>query len=253
MTAITSPANDRIKRLARLQYRRHREAEGVFVVEGRRLLDRALGAGLIPVEVYALEGTNLEGLQSVEVLHCAGPALDRASYRDHADELIAVFPYFDTSLNALDRHPSLILVAEEVEKPGNLGAILRTADAVSADGVISMGAAVDPFNPNVLRASTGTIFSMPLAVAGTEEALAWIDEQGLSLVVATPAADTDLWDVDMTGRIALLVGAEDRGVSAQALQAADSLARLPMEGAADSLNTSATMAVLAYEAVRQRR
>jgi TrmH family RNA methyltransferase len=249
---ITSPTNDRIKRLVRLRQRRHRDDEGVLVVEGRRELERAVNAGLSPREVYLRIGdaVNFPGSQ---VFFCSAEAMAKASYQTRPDAVIGIVDQFDTSLDriALGFDP-MILVAEGLEKPGNLGAILRTADAAGADAVIAVDSRVDPFNPNVIRASTGAIFTVPFADAALDETLQWLQSSGISVLAASPHAETLPWGVDLTGRVALMVGSEDIGLSDAAAAAAGRLIRIPMLGAVDSLNTSVSMAILAYEAVRQR-
>ena len=249
---IISPANDRIKRLVRLRDRKHRDMEGVFVVEGRREVGRATRAGLRPLGVYQL-ADEPESFPAETVYRCSPEALAKASYRSSPDEVIAVFDQFDTSLDrmAVGADP-LILMTEGLEKPGNLGAILRTADAANADVVIAVDSKVDPFNPNVVRASTGAIFSVPFAVATLSETMEWLRVQQVSLLAASPEGDKPPWEIDLTGPVALMVGAEDLGLSAAAIEQADRLVRIPMLGSVDSLNASVSMAILAYEAVRQR-
>ena len=249
---ITSPTNDRIKRLVRLRDRRHRDQEGVFVVEGLREVSRAVSAGLRPREVYQPADHPQSSFGEI-VFPCSPEALAKASYRSSRDAVIAVFDQFDTSLDriAVGSDP-LILMAEGLEKPGNLGAILRTADAVGAEAVIAVDSKIDPFNPNSVRASTGAIFSVPFAAAGLPEAVKWLRMQGVALLAASPNGDKSPWDVDLTGPVALMIGAEDFGLSAAAIEQADRLVRIPMLGSVDSLNASVSMAILAYEAVRQR-
>ncbi len=249
---ITSPTNDRIKRLVRLRDRRHRDDEGVLLVEGRRELERAISAGLSPTEVYLPDGDAVDSPGS-RVFFCSAEAMAKASYQTKPDTVIGIIEQFDISLDqiALGSHP-MILVAEGLEKPGNLGAILRTAEAAGADAVIAVDSRVDPFNPNVVRASTGAIFSVPFADAGLAETLQWLRAAGVSMLAASPQAETPHWGVDLTGRVALMVGSEDIGLSDAAEAAADRLIRIPMLGAGDSLNTSVSMAILAYETVRQR-
>lgn len=245
---ITSPANERIKRLVRLRDRTHRDAEGVFVVEGPRLLYRAVDAGLTPVEVYSDGSVDVPGVTTVTVDPIA---LDRASYRSRSNGVIAVFEQFSSELEDIELGPNaLLLVAEGVEKPGNLGAILRTADAVAATAVVVLGAGVDVFNPNTLRASTGAVFTVPVVTAGLDRLVSWLK---VPLLAASPEGDRLLWDTDLAAGVALMVGAEDEGLSDAAKDAATTLVSIPMLGATDSLNTSVTMALMAYEAVRQRK
>jgi RNA methyltransferase, TrmH family len=247
---ITSAANPRMRRLTRLGERRHRDAEGVFVVEGERLVRRALDAGLEPLEAFGDGTVEVEGL----VLTLVAPGvLDRVSYRQRSEGLIAVFGQHDLELDDIRlTGPALLLVGEDLEKPGNLGAIQRTAEAVGADGVVTVPPGVDRYNPNALRASTGACFTMPTVAVTLDRLVDWLHRHGISLVAADPAGGTTLWEADLTGPVALMVGAEDAGLSEEALEAADLRVTIPMLGAVDSLNASVAMAVLAYEALRQR-
>lgn len=253
--AITSHANPRIKALVGLRDRGARDRQRLFVVEGPRLVERALAAGHRPVEVFYDPNRFDPGpLTGPTVFPCSAEVLSRASYRASDEGVIAVVPQFDLDLSglALPEVP-LILVAEGIEKPGNLGAILRTADAVGADAVVAVDPEIDPFNPNVVRSSTGALFTVPIAVSGLENALDWLHEAGIHLIGADPRADHDLWSIDFTQPCALMVGSEHGGLTDRSRQAADGLASIPMRGATDSLNASVTIALLAYEALRQRR
>ena len=253
MTAdITSPSNERIKWLVRLRERRHRDAEGLFVVEGERLYQRAIEAGMTPVATFLASGAPIATLGptfTVELL-----ALDRASYRQQSEDVIAVFPQIDTRLAGLDVPTEpLILIAEEVEKPGNLGAMLRTAAAAGADALITVGKAVDPHNPNVVRSSAGALFEIPLAVTTWDELSPWLRHRRIRIVCASPFADHVVWEADLTGAMALVVGAEARGLSATALSLAQQTVSIPqMSRSVDSLNVSVAAAIVLYEAVRQR-
>jgi RNA methyltransferase, TrmH family len=252
---ITSNSNPRIKRLVAFRDRQERDRESVFVVEGTRDLDRAIAQGLHPVEVYydpaVFPGPPYPAGVEVSV---ASLPLDRASYRGRSQGVIAVFDQFDVTLDHLKPGPQpMFLIAEAIEKPGNLGALLRTADAVGASALIAADPDTDPFSPNVIRASTGALFSVPLAVAGIEDAIAWARKRGARIVTADPLAPRLLWETDLTGPCALVVGAEHAGLTEAARSAADLTVSIPMHGSIDSLNVSISMAVLAYEALRQRR
>lgn len=249
---ITSPTNERIKWLVRLRERRHRDDEGVFVVEGERLYRRALEADLHPRVSFVSVDSGVDTVG--ETLTVAPTALDRASYRKRADDVIAVFPQLETRLERvrLSENP-LVLVAEDVEKPGNLGAMLRTAAAAGADALIAVGRAPDPHNPNAVRASTGALFTTALAVSAWDELEPWLEERDVEVLCSTPTTAEPIWNVDLTGAVALVVGAEDAGVSERALAVANRAVHIPQAAATvDSLNVSVATGVLLFEARRQR-
>jgi TrmH family RNA methyltransferase len=177
----------------------------------------------------------------------------KASYRDRPEGLLAEAPQFDTSLQRIDlTGDPLLLVVESIEKPGNLGTMLRTADAAGCRAVIVCDPATDPFNPNVVRASLGTLFTMPLAIASSTETIEILREAGVRTVATTPDTSQLLYGVDLTGPVALVVGSEQYGLSDTWLAAADRRARIPMAGSADSLNAAMAAGVTLFEAIRQR-
>ena len=220
-------------------------------MEGDRLVNRARDCGLNLLEVYVTPGHRLEDEPISTIVE--SDVLDKASYRRQSEGLIAVFEQFPTRLTEITPESTpLILVAESVEKPGNLGAILRTADAVGATALVTTGSGVDPFNPNVIRSSTGAIFSVPYAHADLSDLTSWLDDNDVELVVASPEAEVVYWDADLAGSIAILVGAENVGVSDGAVAAAHRTVAIPMSGRSDSLNVSVSIAVLAFESKRQQ-
>ncbi|HEX6300045.1 MAG TPA: RNA methyltransferase [Acidimicrobiia bacterium] len=249
---ITSPANDRIKWLTRLRDRRHRDAEGLFVVEGKRLYRRALEAGLVPEITFLADETLAETVGKTITVDPG--ALDKASYRRESQGVIGVFPQLDTRLDHLHlAEPPLILIAENVEKPGNLGAMLRTAAAAGADALITVGEALDAHNPNVVRASTGALFTVPLAMSNWDELAPWLDDNDIRVICAAPDASDPVWEAHLTGPLAIVVGAEDLGLSDAALALADCTVLIPQDtGIVDSLNVSVAAAILLFEARRQR-
>lgn len=250
---ITSPTNERIKWLVRLRERRHRDDEGVFVVEGERLYRRALETGLRPRVSFVSVDANIDTLG--ETVTVAPSALDKASYRNRADDVVAVFPQLDTRLERVETSGNpLLLIAENVGKPGNLGAMLRTAAVAGADALIAVGGTPDPHNPNAVRASTGALFTTDLAVSPWDELEPWLEHRHVEVLCSTPAAAEPIWDVDLTGAVALVVGAEDAGVSERAMAVADRTVHIPQAtGTVDSLNVSVAAGVLLFEARRQRR
>ena len=176
------------------------------------------------------------------------------SYRVTPDGLIALSRLVGKSLEQLELpENALILIAADLEKPGNLGTILRTADAAGVDAVIACDHKTDLSNPNVIRSSIGTLFFMPVAEATTPETIAWLQKKGIRSIAAVPDAPREYTDVDLRRAAAIIVGAEDEGLPAAWLDGADQKVCIPMLGRNDSLNVSTAAAVLLYEAVRQRR
>ncbi len=259
---ITSPANARIKRLVALRRRRTREAAGVILVEGRQELELALAAGVRPWQLYwcpELAGADAAGLTcraellGAEVVSVSGPVFGKIAYRESPDGWLAVMPPVRTDLERLELGGRpLLLICEGVEKPGNLGAMLRTADAAGVTALIAADSVTDWGNPNVVRASKGTIFSVPVASASTSAVLAWLRGKELAVAAATPDAELPVTDADLSGPAALVVGSEAAGLSPRWLGEADVRVRIPMFGLADSLNVATAAAILTYEAVRQR-
>jgi len=259
---ITSAANPRIKQLVALRRRRSREQSGVTLVEGLAEIELALTTGARPQTLYysrelaTAESLSLAGRAAglgTEVIHLSRLVFEKVSYREGPDGWLAVVPAIETELASLQLPPrALVLVCAGLEKPGNLGAILRTADAAAVAAVIAADPVTDWGNPNVVRASKGTVFSVPVASATTAEVLDWTAQHGLQIVAATPDATQLVTDTDLTGPTAIAVGAEQTGLSPGWLENASIRVRIPMFGKADSLNVSTSAAIITYEAVRQR-
>ncbi len=260
---ITSSSNPQIKDLVRLRDRRHRDRSGTFVVEGYREVTRALDAGVEIERLYISRDLFLgpnEDEVIARVAELGAPVIDvapdpftKAAYRDRPEGLLAVATQFETSLDSLElASEPLVLVVEGIEKPGNLGTMLRTADAAGCEAVIVCDPTTDPFNPNVVRASTGMLFVVPLAVASSEDAIEWLRSKGITTFATTPDATMLHTDADLTGAIAIVVGTEQYGLSDMWLEQADHRIRIPMAGAADSLNAAMAAGIALFEAVRQR-
>jgi len=270
---ITSAANPRLRSLVALRRRRVREEQASTLVEGHEELSLVLAAGVVPSVAYVCPelfspagraGSQDVGLQEdllaelrrrgVQTIRLSRTAFEKVAYREGPDGLIAVVDSVARALTDLRvRGTDLLLVCQGIEKPGNLGAMLRTADAAGVDAVIAADAVTDWGNPNVVRASKGTVFAVPVASATTRETLAWLRDNDVALIVSTPDSDVDYTEVDYTGRVAIAVGAEKHGADAVLLSGAVERVRIPMAGRANSLNVAASAAVLVYEAVRQRR
>lgn len=260
---ISSPSNPRVKDVVKLRQRRARDASGAMIVEGIRELGCALDNGH-PVSTLffcpeRFTGDGEETLvrrcreASAEMCRCTAAVLDKMAYGDQSPAVLAVTPQFRRSLADLRlRDPALLVVAVAIEKPGNLGTILRSADATGADGVIVCDRCTDICNPNVIRASLGTVFSVPVVETDSSELLPWLRERGIRIVATTPHATMLYTQADLTAGCAILLGAEESGLDRSWIEAADPAVRIPMMGQADSLNVSASATVLLYEAVRQR-
>jgi TrmH family RNA methyltransferase len=260
---ITSLQNPRLKRLVRLRDRRGRDEEGAFLVEGYREIRRALEKKVALAELYyapdwylgenepaLVAQAEAAGAQLVEV---SRDAFAKVAYRERPDGLLAVAPQWRRTLEglALPTDPFL-LVVEAIEKPGNLGTILRGADAAGCHAVVVCDPVTDIFNPNVVRASTGVLFSVPCVVAESAAVAAWLRARGVRTVATTPAGTTLYTEADLRGPLAVVMGSEQYGLSEFWLRSADASVRIPMAGQADSLNVAMAALVTLFEAVRQR-
>lgn len=259
---ITSLRNPRVRAAAALRDRRARDETGLTIVDGIRELARALAGGGVVVEVFTDEDRlTAPGAEAVARAHAAGAivtpvgrtVLDRLAYGGRSEGVVATIRIPNLSLETLrlPRDP-LVVVVEGVEKPGNLGAVLRTADAAGADAVIAADPRTDLFNPNAVRASLGTIFAVPIAAATSVAVRDRLLRDGISVIVARVDALSSYTDVDLRGPVAIVLGSEAEGLSDAWSGDAVTAVHLPMLGVADSLNVSVAAAILLYEARRQR-
>jgi TrmH family RNA methyltransferase len=259
---ISSLTNPRVKAAVRLRDRREREATGLTIVDGVRELSRALDAGIEVVEAFVRDAPIRDDDAREVVGRLAGtigltpvtePVLAKLAFGDRSDGVVAVVRAPSSGLGGLTLGGEpLVVVVEAVEKPGNLGAILRTADGAGVDAVIAADARTDLFNPNAIRASLGTIFTRPLAAASSGDVLAWLADRGIRPIAARVDAERPYTHCDLRGGVAIVLGSESDGLRSTWDDPRVDPVRIPMLGTADSLNVSVAAAVLLYEAVRQR-
>ena len=261
---LTSPSNPKLKHVVKLRSCATREEFGEMIVEGYRECRRALDRGYRPKAIFHCPDFYLKNENEpelvrecaslgAEVYTCSKICFEKIAYKERPDGLLMVGPHVSIKLSNLKLpQNALVIVTEAIEKPGNLGTILRSADAANAAAVIVCDRTTDVHNPNVVRASTGTMFSVPIVEASSEEALAYLKEHGFQILAATPHAEKLHFEVDLTGNVAIALGAEQYGLTAKWMDGADLRVRIPMLGLADSLNVSAAATILVYEAVRQR-
>ena len=284
---ITSAQNRKVKELLTLvEKSKARSAAGLFVVEGQRELGHCLDAGFIPETIFicgevmavqnnAVNGAktghlteNIEGKDGLDALIAKAEALnqrlgvvqipaflyEKVAYRGSTEGIIAEVHSVPRALEdlRLGERP-LVMVLESVEKPGNLGAVLRSADAAGADAVIVCDPLTDIWNPNLIRSSVGAVFSVQVAVCTSADAIAFLKERGIRILTAQLQDSEWYYDTDMTGATALVMGTESTGLTQAWRDSADAHIKIPMLGRLDSLNVSVSAAVLLYEAVRQRK
>ena len=253
---ITSLQNPRVKHIVKLRDdKRTRKADGLMLVEGYDEIQLALSAGHNPQTLLSspeLVSRKIDGL-SAETLTVSRAVFEKISYRDNPDGWLAIFPIPYTTFDDLTLSETpLLIIAESVEKPGNLGGVLRTADAAHVDAILLCDPRVDAWNPNVVRASRGAVFSVPVIESENATALEWLRQKKLQVLAATPSADVAYTGVDMRQPVAIAVGTEDEGLTDFWLSNADIKVKIPMMGKVNSLNVSVSTALIVYEAVRQR-
>ena len=261
---VTSLQNDRVKALVRLRSARERRKSGQTIIEEPLVIGRAHAAGLEFLEIWYCPEQEAPATTALRVeltavapavFEAPGHVMDKIAYRENAEGLLAVATIPEAGLTDLtlpEDRPPLLVVVENLEKPGNLGAVQRVADGVGADAVLVCGSGTDLYNPNVLRASRGACFHVPCVAAPADEIREFLSGNGIRLVATTPATELDWSEADLTGPMALVLGAEHEGLSDSWLDEADIQIALPMRGIGDSLNISITAAILLYECVRQR-
>ena len=259
---ITSAQNPKIKTLLELQEKsRTRRKEGLFVVEGRRELLHCIEAGYEPHSIFfcpeIISGKDLEDISDAagrcSFFEIPQHLYDKVAYRGGTEGVIAELKCKEMTLDALKLkdHP-LVVILESVEKPGNLGAVLRSADASGVDAVIVCDPLTDMYNPNLIRSSIGAIFTVPIATASSEDTIKWLKANNITIYTAQLQDSEWYYDTDMKGGTAIVMGTEATGLTDAWRKAADAHIKIPMLGKLDSLNVSVSAAILMFEAVRQR-
>lgn len=252
---ITSSANPKFKRLiALLQKSSERRESALFTVEGVREISHCIEAGYKPDCIFFCPDiVSEETLPQCRHFALSADLYAKAAYREGTEGAIGVFQAMEHPLSSLHlKDNPLIAVLESVEKPGNLGAVLRTCDAAGADALIICDPRTDLYNPNLIRASIGAVFTVPTAVCTTAQAISFLKSKGIRILTAQLQDSSLYYDCPMTKGTAIVMGTEATGLSDKWRQAADAHIRIPMLGKLDSLNVSVSAAILLYEAVRQR-
>lgn len=253
---IDSLINPKIKNIVKLRdFSRERKDQGLFLIEGHREISLALRAGVEIVNlIYSPEYIKKElAIDEERIIEVSKKVFAKISYRENPDGFLAVAKSKELNLKEIKLSTKpLLVVLEAVEKPGNLGAILRTADAVGADAVIINDPKTDIYNPNIIRASQGAIFTVATALSSIDEIIKFCKDKDIKILATTPEKAEEYTKIDYKQGCVVVMGAEDKGLSSKWLKAADEKIKITMCGQIDSLNVSVSAAVILFEAVRQR-
>lgn len=253
---ITSKTNPKIKNVVKLQKSSVRREQNRIIIEGKREIERAVACGFVVDTLFVCNEILKESIdiKASLVEEVSLEVFEKIAYREGSDGLLAVaIPKYADLKDFKPKKNPLIIVLETVEKPGNLGAIMRTADAAGVDAVIIADPRTDLFNPNAIRASIGTIFSVPLFACSSEECIEWLKSNSIKIYCTYLKASIDYLEADFRKGSAIVMGTEATGISDIWVEAADHNLIIPMNGIADSLNVSVTTAIVVFEAIRQRR
>lgn len=253
---ITSTQNQRIKSLVALQQKAsERRSKGLFVVEGRREIEHCIECGFEIKEIYCIPTLSLmeECINGATIIEVSEQVYEKIAYRGSTEGVVAVVKEKNLELAdlTLPENP-LVVVVESVEKPGNLGAILRSADAAGVDAVIVCDPLTDLYNPNLIRSSIGARFTVQCVACTSDECIEFLKARNIQILTAQLQDSSLYYDTDMTRPTAIVMGTEATGLTDKWRKAADSHIRIPMLGKLDSLNVSVSAAILMFEAVRQR-
>ena len=266
MIEITSLQNLKIKEIIKLRSKNKRDKNKLFLIEGYREILRAFQAGVDFNSLYICDdlflGSNenelIEKIQKkVEVYACKKNVFEKISYRDRPDGLLAIAYQKTKTLDDLKNiitktKTPFLVICESIEKPGNLGTILRSSDGVNADAVVVCDPTCDIYNPNVVRASIGSLFTQNVIVGSASDIIKLLQDNNIKIVATTPHSDLVYTDTNLTDPIAIVVGTEQYGLSEIWLKNSDINVKIPMLGVADSLNVATATTILLYEVIRQR-
>ena len=262
MIKITSAKNETIKDLIKFRNKNGKLSENEILIEGNRELERALAANVKFLEAYfcpdLIDDDQKELLADVtsnseKLFQVEKYVFEKIAYKNNPFGIIVKAEFIPSKLEDIKITDNLlILVAESIEKPGNLGALMRTADGAGVDTIILADKITDYRNPNVIRASTGTIFSKKIVEANSEDVISFLKKNNIDIIAADPFAEKMYYDIDYSKKTAIVVGSEAFGLSESFKNNADTLVKIPMEGFADSLNVNQAATIVLYEAVRQR-
>ena len=265
---IVSIKNEKIKKIVKLKNKNKREKYSLFLIEGYRELLRASKSKVKIDSLYICndlflknnEYKLIEEIQSknIPIYNVTEEVFQKISYRDRPDGLLAIANSFQNDLNELEKiidkvKNPLLVVLESIEKPGNLGTILRTCDAAAVDAVIVADPKTDIFNPNVVRASVGCLFTVPIFVASSEDTLSFLNKKNIEIVATSPSSKTNYIDENLKKAVAIVFGTEQTGLTDIWMKKSCKLVKIPMFGKVDSLNVATSTTILLYEAIRQRK
>lgn len=261
MKQLTSPQNPYIKQLIQLKEKsRARKKSKLFLIEGQREITLAIKGGYVidtvlfnPELISEDQINNLENEHN-NIIEVSKDVYQKLAYRDTTEGLIAIAKTKELSIENLniERSNPLILIAEAPEKPGNIGALLRTADAANVDAVIIANPKTDMYNPNIIRSSVGCLFTNQIATGNTKDIINYLKENNINTYCAALQASVDYYTQDFTQATAIIVGTEDTGLSNEWLQNSTQNIIIPMQGEIDSMNVSVAAGILIFEAKRQR-
>ena len=256
MEIITSSKNIKIKEINKLRKSNNRRKEELFIIEGKKEIDLAKKSGICVKELFFSEniyGKELNNFSDITKHSITSEIFNKISFRENPDGYLAIAQSKNFELKdiKLSKNPFL-LILEAIEKPGNIGAILRSSDAAGVDAIIITESKTDIFNPNVIRSSLGTVFTNQIAICKNKELFLWLKEKNINTFAATPNTDNLYCDSDFKNSLALVIGMEHEGLSNEWLEFADNKIKIPMNGKIDSLNASASAAIILFEIVRQR-